>query len=142
MKEFIRWILYYNGKKKKLGKTGWLLMDNCSTHCLPPVADPVVWEAAEVRFRGFKLSNGNVVFLPPKIVMLSASKIHYGLVVLAFAWLVPSQAFTLSSHSSFLAKAGEFLKGNRIKFGSNLGRYTSHQRRSIMSSLSGGGWSK
>ena len=51
---------------KKLGKTGRLLMDNCSTHCLPTGADPVVWEAAEVRFRGFKLSNGNVVFLPPK----------------------------------------------------------------------------
>ncbi len=67
-KEFVRWIGYFNGEMSERKKTGWLLMDNCSTHCLPPNAEPIVWEAGDsgLKFRGFKMSNTNVVFLPPK----------------------------------------------------------------------------
>ncbi len=31
-KEFVRWIDYFNGEMSARKKTGWLLMDNCSTH--------------------------------------------------------------------------------------------------------------
>jgi hypothetical protein len=47
-------------------KTGWLLMDDCATHCLPPDAEPMIWEADDLRFQGFKPLNTNVTFLPPK----------------------------------------------------------------------------
>uniref|UniRef100_A0A7S0QCU1 DDE-1 domain-containing protein n=1 Tax=Cryptomonas curvata TaxID=233186 RepID=A0A7S0QCU1_9CRYP len=42
------------------------LMDNCATHCVPPDAESMMWEADDLRFRGFKLSNTNEIFLPPK----------------------------------------------------------------------------
>ncbi len=41
-------------------------MDNCATHGLPPDAEPRMWEADDLRFRGFKPSNTYVTFLPPK----------------------------------------------------------------------------
>jgi hypothetical protein len=47
-------------------KTRLLLMDNCATHCLPPDAEPMMWEADALRFQGFKPSNTNVTFMPPK----------------------------------------------------------------------------
>jgi len=41
-------------------------MDNCSSHSKPPDAEPRVWDAGELRFRGFTMSHTNAVYLPPK----------------------------------------------------------------------------
>ena len=65
-KEFVKWMTYFNKEMIGMKKTGWLLMDNCATHCQQPGAEAMMWEADDLRFRGFKLSNTNVVFLPPK----------------------------------------------------------------------------
>ena len=42
-------------------------MVNCSIHSMTTVAEPFIWEAVELRFRGFKMSNAGAVFLLPKI---------------------------------------------------------------------------
>ena len=52
-------------RDEEKGKTGWLLMDTSSTHGLPADAVPHIWEEDGLRFRGFKMSNTNGVYLPP-----------------------------------------------------------------------------
>jgi hypothetical protein len=64
--EFVRWINYFNEEMKELRKKGWIIMDNCSSHSKPPDAEPCVWDAEELRFRGFTMSHTNAVYLPPK----------------------------------------------------------------------------
>ena len=34
-KEFVKWITAFDKEMASMKKTGWLLMDNCATHCLP-----------------------------------------------------------------------------------------------------------
>ena len=60
----------FNDEMHDMGKTAWLLMDNCSTHCVPPGAEGCIWDADGLKFRGFKMSNTNVVFFPPNITSL------------------------------------------------------------------------
>jgi hypothetical protein len=65
--EFVTWITYFNSEMKKLKKTGWLLMDNCSSHRKAfSNREPCRWEGNNLFFEGFKLSNTNCVFLPAK----------------------------------------------------------------------------
>jgi hypothetical protein len=69
-KAFISWMTKFNDEMCNMGKTGLLLMDNCSTHCIPPGAEGCVWDADGLKFRGFKMSNTNVVFFPPNVTSL------------------------------------------------------------------------
>ena len=61
---FAEYMSFFNDEMKNRGKTGWLFIDNSSTHCLPPDATSHVWEVDGLRLRGFKMSNTNAVFLP------------------------------------------------------------------------------
>lgn len=69
---FIKWMLEFDAEMKRIGKVGHLIMDNCSTHCLPPGCDGVTCktEGGLLRFRGFKMKNTCVYFLPPKVTSL------------------------------------------------------------------------
>jgi hypothetical protein len=55
----------FNDEMHDMGKTGSLLMDNCSKHCIPPGAEGCVWDADGLKFPWFKMSNTNVIFFPP-----------------------------------------------------------------------------
>jgi hypothetical protein len=51
-KEFVKLITAFNKEMADLKKTGWLHMNNCSTHCIPPDAEPIMWQADDLRFEG------------------------------------------------------------------------------------------
>jgi hypothetical protein len=61
---FSEYMTFFNNEIKSKSKTGWLLMDNSSTHGLPADAAPDMWEEDGLRLRGFKMSNTNAVYLP------------------------------------------------------------------------------
>ena len=71
-KAFVSWMTKFNDEMPVLdmGKTGWLLMDNCSTHCIQPGTKGCVWDADGLKFRRLKMSNTIVVFFPPNITSL------------------------------------------------------------------------
>jgi hypothetical protein len=48
---------YFNKQMKDMGKTGWFLMDHCAMHSLPPDAEATMWDTADLKFSGFKMSN-------------------------------------------------------------------------------------
>jgi hypothetical protein len=69
-KAFVTWMTMFNDEMRCMGEIAWLLMDNCSTHCVPPGAEGCMWDADGLKFCGFKMSNTNVVFFPPNITSL------------------------------------------------------------------------
>ena len=63
--KFNKYMQMFNSEAQSRGKTAWLIMDNSSTHGIPEGATACIWEAAGLRLRGFKMSNTNVVLIPP-----------------------------------------------------------------------------
>ena len=61
---FSEYMTFFNKEIKSRSKTGWLLMDNSSTHGLPADAASHIWDEDGLRLRGFKMSNTNAVYLP------------------------------------------------------------------------------
>ena len=98
---FAEYMSFFNDEMKNRGKTGWLFMDNSSTHCLPPDATSHVWEVDGLRLRGFKMSNTNSVSLPANttshiqpldagMLILKQSLGGYSFVGLLLCWTVAS----------------------------------------------------
>jgi hypothetical protein len=69
-----------NAEMKLEGRRIWLFLDNSATHSLPESARGTVWEANTLRLRGFRMSNVNVVFLPPNVNVVFLPPMDAGII--------------------------------------------------------------